>query len=232
MFSVTSNAFTINVASIAVTTQPSAAYRYASGSTTVSPSIAISLRSSTGDNLDNATPSVSAVLAEVAGALVGGSVASSSQSATASAGVATFTYAVSLESGDSYRLSIASMTASVNSNSFAINPFALVITSQPSAVIQYPNSASSVSTGTAVVVLKDGAGNTLTGSSTDSRSVLVTLQETAGADVALCLCMPLLTCFCRNNKPKLFDRDQGAHAEHRVGIVLRFECTRRGGNWI
>ena len=192
MFSVTSNAFTINVASIAVTTQPSAAYQYASGSTTVSPSIAISLRSSTGDNLDNATPSVSAVLAEVAGALVGGSVASSSQSATASAGVASFTYAVSLESGDSYRLSIASMTASVNSNSFAINPFALVITSQPSAVIQYQNSASSVSTGTAVVVLKDGAGNTLTGSSTDSRSVLVTLQETSGADVALCLCMPLL----------------------------------------
>jgi hypothetical protein len=180
MFSVTTNSFTINVASIAVTAQPSSAYQYASGSTTVAASITVSLRSSGGDNLDNASPSVSSLLAETAGSLVSGSVASSSQSVAAVAGSATFTYAVSLESGDSYRFSISSMTASVNSNIFAINPCALVVTTQPSSVVQYANSATSVPTGTVVVVLKDGAGNTLTGSSSDSRSVAVTFQETAG----------------------------------------------------
>jgi hypothetical protein len=181
MFSViTTSSFTINVASIAVTAQPASAYQYASGSATVAPSITVSLRSSDGDNLDNASPLVSSVLAETAGSLVSGSVASSSQSATAAAGVAAFTYTVSLESGDSYRFSISSMTASVNSNIFAINPQALVVTTQPSSVVQYANSATSTPTGTVVVVLKDGAGNTLTGSSTDSRSVAVTFQETAG----------------------------------------------------
>jgi hypothetical protein len=180
MFSITTNSFTINVASIAVTAQPASAYQYASGSATVAPSITVSLRSSDGDNLDNASPLVSSVLAENAGSLVSGSVASSSQSATAAAGVTTFTYTVSLESGDSYRFSISSMTASVNSNIFAINPYALVVTTQPSSVVQYANSATSVPTGTAVVVLTDGAGNTLTGSSTDSRTVAVTFQETAG----------------------------------------------------
>jgi hypothetical protein len=180
MFSITTNSFTINVASIAVTAQPASAYQYASGSATVAPSITVSLRSSDGDNLDNASPLVSSVLAETAGSLVSGSVASSSQSATAAAGVTTFTYTVSLESGDSYRFSISSMTASVNSNIFAINPYALVVTTQPSSVVQYANSATSVPTGTAEVVLTDGAGNTLTGSSTDSRTVAVTFQETAG----------------------------------------------------
>jgi hypothetical protein len=180
MFSVTTNSFTINVASIAVTAQPASAYQYASGSATVAPSITVSLRSSDGDNLDNASPLVSSVLEETAGSLVSGSVASSSQSATAAAGVTTFTYTVSLESGDSYRFSISSMTASVNSNNFVINPYAMVVTTQPSSVVQYANSATSVPTGTAVVVLKDGAGNTLTGSSTDSRTVAVTFQETAG----------------------------------------------------
>jgi hypothetical protein len=180
MFSITTNSFTINVASIAVTAQPASAYQYASGSATVAPSITVSLRSSDGDNLDNASPLVSSVLAETAGSLVSGSVASSSQSATAAAGVTTFTFTVSLESGDSYRFSISSMTASVNSNMFAINPYALVVTTQPSSVVQYANSATSVPTGTAVVVLTDGAGNTLTGSSTDSRMVAVTFQETAG----------------------------------------------------
>jgi hypothetical protein len=180
MFSSTTDGFTINVAAIVVATQPAGAYHYASGSSTVSPSITVSLRSSGGDNLDNATPSVSVILSETSGALVGGSVASSSQSAAASAGSATFTYAVALESGDSYRFSVTCMTASVNSNVFAINPFALAITTQPSAVVQYPNSASSVSIGNVVVALKDGNGNTLTGSSTDSRSIAVTLQETAG----------------------------------------------------
>jgi hypothetical protein len=75
------------------------------------------------------------------------------------------------------------MTASVNSNNFAINPFALVVTTQPSAVVQYQNSASSVSTGTVVVELKDGSGNTLTGSSTDGRLMVVTLQEDSGAAI-------------------------------------------------
>jgi hypothetical protein len=180
MFSVTTNTFTINVAAIAVTTQPASAYQYASGSATVAAGITVSLRSSGGDNLDNASPPVSSLLAEVAGSLVGGSVASSSQSVAAAAGSATFTYDVSLESGDSYRFSISSMTASVNSNIFAINPHALVVTTQPSSVVQYANSATSVPAGTAVVVLTDGAGNTLTGSSTDSRSVAVTFQEIAG----------------------------------------------------
>jgi hypothetical protein len=181
MFSVTTASFTINVASIAVTTQPASAYQYASGSSTVSPSISVSLRSSDGVNLDNASPSVSVTLSETSGSLVSGSVASSSQSATAAAGTASFTYAVSLESGDSYRISVSSMTASTNSNSFVINPFALSITTQPSSVMQYPNSASSVSTGTVVVHLKDGSGNTLTGSSTDSRTMSVVLQELSGA---------------------------------------------------
>jgi hypothetical protein len=180
----TTNSFTINVASIAVTAQPAAAYQYASGSSTVSPSISVSLRSSGGDNLDNASPSVSAVLSETSGSLVGGSVASSSQSATAASGAASFTFTISLESGDSYRISVSSMTSSVNSNLFAINPFAIVITSQPSADLQYASSASSVSTGIVVVVLKDGNGNTLTGSSTDSRSMSVTLQEVSGATIS------------------------------------------------
>jgi hypothetical protein len=181
LFSAGTDAFAINVASISVTTQPAAAYQYSSGSSTVSPSITVSLRSSGGDNLDNATPSVSAVLSETSGSLVGGSVASSSQSVSAVAGSATFTYAVSLEGGDSYRFSVSCLTASVNSNLFAINPFALVVTTQPSSVVQYQNSASSVSTGTVVVELKDGSGNTLTGSSTDGRSMVVTLQEDSGA---------------------------------------------------
>jgi hypothetical protein len=184
MFSVTTNTFTINVASIAVTAQPASIYQYNSGSATVSPSIAVSLRSSDGDNLDNASPSVSSTLTETAGSFVSGSVASSSQSAAAASGTATFTYAVSLESGDSYRFSISSMTASVNSNIFAINPHSLSITTQPTSVVQYANSATSVPTGTVVVVLKDGAGNTLTGSSTDSRSVAVTFQETDGESAA------------------------------------------------
>lgn len=181
MFSVTTNTFTINVASIAVTAQPASVYQYASGSTTVSPSITVSLRSSDGENLDNASPSVSSTLSETSGSLVTGSVASSSQSTTAAAGVASFTYVMSLESGDSYRIAVSSTTASVNSNTFAINPFALVITTQPSSMLQYPNSATSVSTGNVVVHLKDGSGNTLTGSSTDSRSMSVTLQEVSGA---------------------------------------------------
>ena len=181
LFNADTNAFTINVASISVTTQPAAAYQYSSGSSTVSPSLTVSLRSSGGDNLDNATPSVSAVLSETSGSLIGGSVASSSQSQSAVSGSVTFTYAVSLEGGDSYRFSVSCMTASVNSNVFAINPFALAVSTQPSAVVQYPNSASSVSTGTAVVELKDGSGNTLTGSSTDSRSMTVTFQEISGA---------------------------------------------------
>ncbi len=180
LHSATTNAFTINVASISVTAQPAAAYQYASGSSIVSPSITVSLRSSGGVSLDNATPSVSAVLSETAGSLVGGSVTSNSQSAPAASGAASFTFAVSLESGDSYRISVSSMTSSVNSNLFAINPFALVVTTQPAAVVQYPNSASSVSTGTVVVVLKDGDGNTLIGSSTDSRSMSVTFQEVSG----------------------------------------------------
>jgi hypothetical protein len=57
LFSAGTDAFTINVASISVTTQPAAVYQYSSGSSTVSPSITVSLRSSGGDNLDNATPS-------------------------------------------------------------------------------------------------------------------------------------------------------------------------------
>lgn len=181
MFSVTTNTFTINVASITATTQPASVYQYASGSSTVSPSITVSLRSSDGDNLDNASPSVSATLSETSGSLVTGSVASSSQSTTAAAGVASFTYVMSLESGDSYRISVLSTTASVNSNIFVINPFQLVIATQPSSMLQYPNSATSVSTGNVVVHLKDGSGNTLTGSSTDSRSMSVTLQEVSGA---------------------------------------------------
>ncbi len=184
LHSATTNAFTINVASIVVTTQPDAAYQYASGSSTVSPSITVSMRSSGGDNLDHATPSVTALLSETSGSLVGGSVVSNSQSATAADGVASFTYAVSLESGDSYRISVSSMSSSVNSNLFAINPFALVVTTQPSAVVQYASSASSVSTGPVVVVLTDGNGNTLTGSSTDSRSMSVTFQEVSGATIA------------------------------------------------
>jgi hypothetical protein len=181
MSSLTTTSFTINVASIAVTAQPASSYQYASGSATVSPGITVSLRSSDGDNLDNASPSVSATLSETSGSLVSGSVASSSLTSAAAAGVASFTCAVALEGGDSYRFSVSSMTASVNSNIFAINPFALVVTTQPSSVVQYPNSASSVPTGTVVVHLKDGNGNTLTGSSTDSRSVSVTFQEVAGA---------------------------------------------------
>lgn len=180
MYSVTTSSFTINVASIAITAQPASVYQYASGSSTVSPSISMSLRSSDGENLDNATPSVSATLSETSGSLVSGSVISSSQSAAAAAGLVSFTFAVSLESGDSYRFSVSSMTASVNSNTFVINPFALAIATQPSSVVQYPNSASSVETGTVVVYLKDGSGNTLTGSSSDSRTMSVALKENSG----------------------------------------------------
>ena len=100
--------------------------------------------------------------------------------AAAAAGLVSFTFAVSLESGDSYRFSVSSMTASVNSNTFVINPFALAIATQPSSVVQYPNSASSVETGTVVVHLKDGSGNTLTGSSSDSRTMSVALKENSG----------------------------------------------------
>lgn len=183
MFNLATNGFVINPASISITTQPAAVYQYASGSSTVSPSISISLRSSGGDNLDNATPSVTTQLSEtaVSGSLVSGSVASSSQTATAASGVASFTFSVSLESGDSYRFTVSSLSASVSSSIFAINPFALAIISEPAAVLQYPNSASSVATGTVVLELRDGSGNRLTGSSTDSRSVLAILQEISGA---------------------------------------------------
>ncbi len=234
MHSVTTNTFTINVAAIAVTTQPASVYQYASGSATVSPSITISLRSSDGGNLDNASPLVSATLSETSGSLVSGSVASSSQSTTAAAGVASFTYAISLESGDSFRISVSSTTASVISNTFAIDPYELVITNQPSSVVQYANSATSVSTGTVTVLLKDGNGNTLTGSSTDSRVMSVTFQEPLG-DMTSVLLFPIcimnfFNTYQRKHSSRLLNGDKNTNAYTRSGSIHKLKYTRRGRN--
>ena len=180
LFRVTTDAFTIGVASIAVTVQPAASYQYALGSPVVSASATVSLRSSDGDNLDHATTSVSAELTETAGALVSGSVASSLQSAAAAGGTASFTYTISLESGDSYRMTISSPPASTNTDAFAINPFEMVVASQPLATVQYAAAATAAPIGTVEVLLKDGAGNTLVGSSSDSRLAAASLQERSG----------------------------------------------------
>jgi hypothetical protein len=176
----TTNSFTINVASIAITSQPAASYEYGSGSSTVVPTLSVSLRSTTNENLDNASPPVTAVLSEASGTLTSGSVSSDTQTTSAVGGQLTFSYVLSLEAGDSYRISVSSMTASVTSNTFAVNPAYIIISTQPASVIQYAASSSSVATGSVVIQLKDGNGNTLTGCSTDSRSLTVALQETYG----------------------------------------------------
>lgn len=216
----TTNSFVINVASIAITAQPAASYEYASGSSTVAPALSVSLRSATNENLDNASPPVTAVLSEASGSLIAGSVSSNTQTISAAGGQVTFSYVLSLEAGDSYRISASSMTASVTSSSFAVNPSYIMISTQPSSVIQYAASSSSVTTGSVVVQLKDGNGNTLTGCSTDGRSVTVVLQESSGLASPEIIKKNWSDTLSRCDKSKLLDR-HNVNTSKQWGVNIR-----------